>query len=78
MKAIECKKTSHSRIVATDNDGNRTVYHIDGNDQMEEAYDNAARKLCAKMHWTGNAHKGWLGDGRRVYVWEDHRGALTF
>jgi hypothetical protein len=78
MKAIECKKTSNSRIVATDNDGNRTVYHIDGTDQMEEAYDNAARKLCAKMQWSGASQKGWLGDGRRVYVWINAREAMTF
>lgn len=78
MKAILCKRSSPSRIVASDCDGNRVIYQVDSCDQFEDAYDNAAGKLCQKMDWHGKLQKVWLGDGQRVYVWLNEHDKLTF
>ncbi|TXH51819.1 MAG: hypothetical protein E6Q97_17210 [Desulfurellales bacterium] len=68
MKAILVKRTSSGRFIASDMDGNRAIYQAETDDQHEECYDLALRKLCDKMGWTGIVVRGYLAQGR-VYVW---------
>lgn len=70
MKAILVKRTSSGRFVASDMDGNRAVYQPQTNDQHEDCYDLAMRKLCDRMGWVGIVVRGYLAQGR-VYVWQD-------
>lgn len=74
MKAIMTKykgPTNHhgSRIIASDEDGNRVIVpynHALNSDQMHRA---AADALCAKMGWTGELIQGGIRNGY-VFVWK--------
>lgn len=71
MKAIVTKyrgptDTRGSRIIASDDDGNRVIVPY-----PHEAHDphlEAARALCLKMGWRGKLVSGSTGKGR-VFVW---------
>lgn len=73
MKAIRTKyygpgNVRGSRIMATDDDGNRVYipypYELDSDD----AHLLAARALCRKMGWEGVLARGAIRDGY-VFVW---------
>jgi len=75
MKAIRTKylgptNTRGARILATDDDGNRTTipypYQLSG----ELVHRQAALALCRKLGWAGELTAGGLGNGY-VYVWQD-------
>ena len=68
MKAIKTKykgptNTRGSRIIASDEDGNRVTisypYELSG----EAVHRKAADALCAKMGWTGDLVSGSLKNG---------------
>ena len=68
MKAIKTKfkgptNTRGSRIIASDEDGNRITisypYELSG----ESVHRKAADALCAKMGWTGDLVSGSLKNG---------------
>ena len=68
MKAIKTKykgptNTRGSRIIASDEDGNKVTisypYELSG----EAVHRKAADALCAKMGWTGNLVSGSLKNG---------------
>ena len=68
MKAIRTKylgptNTKGSRIVATDEDGNRVIISSGGADSVENNHRRAAEALCAKMNWTGKMVSGSLKNG---------------
>jgi len=57
-----------SRVKATDGDGNAVVLPYNDEVSREDAYDQAARALCAKMGWTGHdLVRGWY-EGNAYYV----------
>lgn len=68
MKAIQTKyvgptNTKGSRIIATDNDGNKVTisypYELSG----EDVHRKAAQALCDKMNWKGEMIAGWVKNG---------------
>jgi len=64
-----------SRIIASDEDGNRVIVHYDPALNSEENHITAARSLCSKMGWTGTLHGGHLKHGM-VFVWSDRQTAF--
>jgi hypothetical protein len=77
MKAINTKykgptSTRGSRIIASDEDGNKVTtsypYELSG----EDCHRKAADALCAKMGWTGELIGGSLKNGY-VFVFEGKR-----
>jgi hypothetical protein len=72
MKAIRTQyfgpgNVRGSRIMATDEDGNRIYVPYESELSSDGAHDKAALALCAKMGWTGNLYRGGLKRGN-VYV----------
>ena len=67
MKAIRTKykgPTDYkgSRIIASDEDGNRITISYDDALDSEDAHRKGAEALCAKMGWAGEMACGSLGD----------------
>ena len=68
MKAIKTKykgptNTRGSRIIASDEDGNRVTISYPYELSSEACHRKAADALCAKMGWTGNLVSGSLNNG---------------
>ena len=68
MKAITTKylgptDTKGSRIVASDEDGNRIILSRKGNGSIEENHRWAAEALCKKMSWEGRLVCGSIKNG---------------
>lgn len=59
-----------SRIVATDEDGNRVCVPYRGDLRVVDAHAEAARALCAKMQWKGRLVAGGIKGGF-AFVWTD-------
>ena len=73
MKAIVTKyhgpsNVRRSRIIASDEDGNRVTVSYDDALNSEENHDAAMSALCYKMNWQGSLVRGSLKNGY-VYVW---------
>ncbi len=68
MKAIRTRykgptNTRGSRIIASDEDGNRITIGYDDALDSEDAHRKGADALCARMHWEGEMVSGSLKDG---------------
>jgi hypothetical protein len=75
MKAIRTKysgptDTRGSRIIASDEDGNRVTVHYDSAKNSADNHAIAAVRLAEKMGWTGHLIAGSLGKGY-VFVWSN-------
>jgi hypothetical protein len=75
MKAIVTKHVGPSnvrgsRIIASDEDGNRVIVRYDSALNSEPNHMAAARKLCEKMGWKGTLQGGHLKHGM-VFTWMD-------
>lgn len=73
-KVLPCTDTKPTRLVAYTDGGNRLTVSWsecdnDGRTQAQ-AHGYAARKLCQKMHWTGDLIGGGTPDGY-VFVFAD-------
>ena len=65
-----------SRIIASDEDGNRITISYDDALNSEEAHRQGAEALCNKMDWEGDMVSGSLKDGYVfVFLKSDHRAA---
>lgn len=67
MKAIKTKyfgpsNVRGSRVIASDDDGNRIILSWADNLNGDENHRHAAMMLCKKMNWTGRLCMGKLKD----------------
>lgn len=81
MKAITTKfygptNARGSRIIASDEDGNKVTVHYDHALNPCEMHALAARTLCKKMRWHGVLLQGSLKTGY-VFVWFDGSNDIT-
>lgn len=81
MKAIRTKysgptNTRGSRIIATDEDGNRISVPYECEFNSERAHAQGALALCKKLGWKGTLTAGSLGTGY-VFVWADKGSEYT-
>lgn len=75
MKAIQTRyvgpgNVRGSRVIASDEDGNRATVSYDSSLSSEAAHFVAAKALCDKMGWTGMLVAGGIKNGY-VFVWLD-------
>jgi hypothetical protein len=61
--------TRGSRIIASDEDGNRVTVEYDDRLSSSQNHDSAVIALCKKMRWEGHLVSGGLGKTDRVYAW---------
>lgn len=76
MKAIQTKykgptNTRGSRIIASDEDGNRITIPYPHELSGQDVHHKAAQALCEKMGWTGELVGGSLKKGY-VFVFDPH------
>jgi len=81
MKAIVTKyagptNVRGSRIIASDDDGNRVIVSYDSALGSSDNHKQAAARLCEKMNWKGTMYGGHLKHGM-VFTWEDEENEIT-
>lgn len=79
MKAITTKfhgatDARGSRVIASDQDGNKVIASYDHALNAEQMHAHAADMLCRKMQWAGTLIQGSLAKGY-VFVWLESFGA---